>query len=470
MSIVPPDVAGAGQTYPNGQLAWIHLADGSVTPTIWATPYAGTTATPLTNGMQTDQHPDWSPDGRLLAFSSHRVGVGSLWVMDADGTGPELITDEVPGSRHPDWSPDGSKIAFEGGGPISDVYVVDVATGEVVNLTNRSDKDDGEPSWSPDGTKIAYTSQNTGANTDIKVMNADGTGGVTVAGLGGPEARPDWSPDGTQIAFHRFGANGEVWIMDADGDNQVALTDDPGHDIAPTWSPDGTAIAFTSPRDGQSDIWLMDADGSNEQNLTNLGSGGAYSPDWGPVCREDFTDTPLWVAVAVDWVFCENHMTGYDDNTFRPNLDITRGQLARVLYRAAGSPDVSGLPPAEWSDIPNWIDDAARWLDDQNYMTGYPDGTFRPNLPITRGQVTRALYRAAGSPAPLPSHGFTDVPNWLTLAVSWAALDPDARGPLYPPMTGYPDDTFRPDLDITRAQTTRVICRANAPTAPCYIT
>ena len=71
----------------------------------------------------------------------------------------------------------------------------------------------------------------------------------------------------------------------------------------------------------------------------------------------------------------------------------------------------------------------------------------------------RALRRVPAS----ESSGFTDIPAWLTEAVEWGTYDP--AGALPPIMAGYPDDTFRPNRDITRAQTTRAVCRAARPRA-----
>lgn len=103
--------------------------------------------------------PDWSPDGRRIAFTSGRLGTEDVFVMAATGEQerpiartPGLDTDAV-------WSSDGSKIAFEsqpdGGGP-RDIYVVDVARGGVTRLTrDQGGASARDPSWSPDGTRIA---------------------------------------------------------------------------------------------------------------------------------------------------------------------------------------------------------------------------------------------------------------------------------------------------------------------------
>ena len=186
----------------------------------------------------------------------------------------------------------------------------------------------------------------------------------------------------------------------------------------------------------------------------------------------DFDDVPGWVDDAVDWVAWDPpgsatpYASGYPDGTYRPDNDISRGQVTRMLYRIAGSPSVSGLPDHGFSDVPAWVDDAVTWIahdpDGSGPLaplaTGYPDGTYRPDNDISRGQVTRMLYRIAGSPSVsgLPDHGFSDVPAWVDDAVTWIAHDPDGSGPLAPLATGYPDGTYRPDNDISRGQVTRM--------------
>ena len=184
-------------------------------------------------------------------------------------------------------------------------------------------------------------------------------------------------------------------------------------------------------------------------------------------CVHPFSDVPAWLLDAVTWGYCNSYMAGYGDGTFRPNGAITRAQVARLLYRVAGSPSVAGLPAHGLSDVPLWVEDAVTWLVANSHMTGYPDGKFRPNVPISRGQVTRVTYRVKGSPPGSPPHPFGDVPAWLVASVNWAAHDPDGAGPLPALMNGYPGNLFRPDADITRGQTTRLTCRANATPGTC---
>ena len=72
--------------------------------------------------------------------------------------------------------------------------------------------------------------------------------------------------------------NTEISLIDPDGSNEVQLTNNSVDDTDPVWSPDGRTIAFTSLRDGDSAVYLMDADGSDQRRLT-AGADPAWSPD-----------------------------------------------------------------------------------------------------------------------------------------------------------------------------------------------
>ena len=93
---------------------------------------------------------------------------------------------------------------------------------------------------------------------------------------------PAWSPDGTKIAFQsdRDG-NTNIYVMNTDGTGQVSLTNSPANDSSSTWSPDGTKIAFQSDRDGNSEIYVMNFDGSGQSRLTNNAATDG-DPAWSP--------------------------------------------------------------------------------------------------------------------------------------------------------------------------------------------
>ena len=90
---------------------------------------------------------------------------------------------------------------------------------------------------------------------------------------------------GNKIAFvsERDGfGNSEIYVMDPDGSGVTRLTDDSATDSFPAWSPDGTRIAFASNRDGNFEIYVVNADGSGLTHLTN-NPDEDLEPDWSPV-------------------------------------------------------------------------------------------------------------------------------------------------------------------------------------------
>lgn len=93
---------------------------------------------------------------------------------------------------------------------------------------------------------------------------------------------PSWSPDGRKIAFvsERDG-NSEIYMMNADGSDVTRLTDHSADDWGASWSPDGRKIAFVSDRDGNDEIYMMNADGTNVTRLTN-NPGVDKFPVWQP--------------------------------------------------------------------------------------------------------------------------------------------------------------------------------------------
>ena len=177
------------------------------------------------------------------------------------------------------------KVVFQsirGGAANTDVYVMNNDGSGQVRLTT-SEASDSNPRWSPDGTKIAFSS-NRDVNFEIYVMNSDGSAQTNLTNNVGQDFTPNWSWDGSKIVFAsiRDGASTtDVYVMNSDGSGLARLTDHPGSDGSPHWSPDGAKILFVSSRDGNNEIYIMNSDGTVQTNLTNSPASDLF-PNWSP--------------------------------------------------------------------------------------------------------------------------------------------------------------------------------------------
>ena len=267
-----------------GRIAFTSQRDGNTE--IYAMNADGSGLTNLTNNSAGDSHPDWSPDGRKIAFASTRDGGNNdIYVMNADGSGVERVTADNSGSGSPSWSPDGRRIAFvshrDGE---QEIYVMNADGSGVERVTNNS-LDEGKPSWSPDGNRLTFDSYPAGR---VYTVNVDGSDFETIA----RGWNPAWSPTNNSLIAFGVGGLGGIHVMNADGSNVTRLT---SHGGGAAWSPDGRRISFTS-RGGaaRDDLYAVDADGSNVARLTTHSANDHYS-SWGQFAEPPTpapTDTP----------------------------------------------------------------------------------------------------------------------------------------------------------------------------------
>ena len=124
--------------------------------------------------------------------------------------------------------------------------------------------------------------------------------------------------------------------------------------------------------------------------------GGTDCPSHG---FTDLGSVGTWYHEAVDYVLRNRLMGGYGNKTFGPNDNLSRAQLTQILFNKEGRPAVNY--PMNFSDVTNeaWYTEAIRWATSQGIVGGYGNGTFGPNDNITREQLAVMLWRYAGSPA-----------------------------------------------------------------------
>jgi len=232
---------------PDGaQIAFAALGD------IWSMPIGGT-ARRLTSDPALDTDPAWSPDGRLLAYSSDRSGSMNIWIHDVQRGADRQLTRLASAATMPAWSPDGSRIAFNDAE--GQLQVADIESGAVRRIHDHLNEP-GRPSWSPDGTAVVVSS--------LKVYSTrfrEGTNQVLRVALDGSADRwfdpaphksigmredygPVWSPDGTQMAAIVDGLLA-AWPVSRDGTPagppRPLTTELAG---APTWSRDSRQILY----------------------------------------------------------------------------------------------------------------------------------------------------------------------------------------------------------------------------------
>lgn len=139
------------------------------------------------------------------------------------------------------------------------------------------------------------------------------------------------------------------------------------------------------------------------------------------------------------------YLSGYPDSTFGPDRNMTRAEVAQMFYALLLDKDVTIM--ASFSDVPAdaWYAKAVNTLASLGMLGGYPDGTFRPDAPITRAEFAAIALAFAYDPVNA-SCSYTDVNTaaWYYTYVAQATT--------YGWIGGYPDGTFRPNNSITRAE------------------
>ena len=176
-----------------------------------------------------------------------------------------------------------------------------------------------------------------------------------------------------------------------------------------------------------------------------------------------FTDLAAgaWYEDAVAYVYRHDLMSGYSEDLFGPNNDLSRAQLCQIIYNMEGRPTVAG--GSSFSDVADgaWYTDAVTWAASQGIVDGYGGGLFGPDDNITREQLASILYRYAqakgydvsiGEDTNILSYSdASDVAEYAISAMQWAC----GSGVI----TGISESALAPRGEATRAQAAMMLMR-----------
>jgi TolB protein len=232
----------------------------------------------LTHDTAFDGTPVWSPDGKWIVFASERDKDSEIYIMNTDGSSQKRITTEKGDDSHPKFTPDGKRIIFCSARTTADLTI------------------DWSKQW-----------------IEIFTMNVDGTDIQQVSHFKAVSTFPALSPDGKKIVFRMVTTqagfnwdlsnserNSEIFVMNYDGTNPVNISKNAAFDGWPVWGANGKKIVFASNRNGPantSQIFMVDADGSNLKQLSD-GPGGFTQPtiskDERFIAAYNFWETPQY--------------------------------------------------------------------------------------------------------------------------------------------------------------------------------
>jgi eukaryotic-like serine/threonine-protein kinase len=185
---------------------------------------AGTPAS-FISSTRLEGSPQFSPDGRRVAFASDRSGSPEIWVCDAEGKNLVQLTNfGGPRTDTPSWSPDGRLIAFTSfPGGNGDIYVVGADGGNPRRLTSDPSAEGGAQ-WSRDGRWIYFTSNRTGRNEVWKMPVA---GGAAIQLTHGGGRHPAESPDGRTIYYVGGRRESGLWQVSTEGGEEAPVSGAP---------------------------------------------------------------------------------------------------------------------------------------------------------------------------------------------------------------------------------------------------
>ncbi|OUQ26310.1 hypothetical protein B5E80_01610 [Flavonifractor sp. An135] len=339
--------------------------------------------------------------------------------------------------------------------------------GTVTETTKYPDGSKEVVETAKDGTKTTTRTDTAGNQTQV-IAKADGSSVTTFQQKDGSSATTTQSADGhleSKVTLSAAAQAGETVVLpipelpvttrrdeaptvtvSLSGSDPVRV-EIPVADVTPGTvavlvAADGTEKILSASIPTQTGMAVTLSDGDTVKILDNA---------------KTFSDVPAshWGADAVAFASSRELFSGTGDGRFSPDISLSRGMLAQVLYNLQGRP---ASESATFSDVPlnAWYAQAASWASEAGIFAGYGDGSFGPEDPITREQLAVALYRYAGAPETEGDlSAFSDgasVSPYARTALAWAVENGIFQG------NG--SGVLAPQGSATRAQVAQVMRQA----------
>jgi dipeptidyl aminopeptidase/acylaminoacyl peptidase len=344
-------------------------------------------------------------------------------------------------TAHAAYPGENGKIAFAttsfvSGSANGGIWTLDPTTRRYARLTSG---DDIWPTWSADGTRIAFERRISEQESDIYVMNADGSGLHAVTSDPGRNSHPTWSPGGEQIAYSSAGS---LYVIPSDGGPARSVRGDECCGQNPAWSPDGELLAYASndrlpgehPMGPMVSIWTIALDGGDRRRAVR--GGYDHEADWSPDgSKLAISDAPngegasianadgtgrRWLATEIGDSPIASVPTWSPDGRFVAYAVSTYENLprehARLAIENAATGDVVALldAPEGRPSMPDW--------------QPVSEANHKPNCSSVR-VAPRVLWPANGKLRPVRLLGGSDPDgDRVTVEVAWVGQDEPVRG------------------------------------------
>jgi WD40 repeat protein len=216
----------------------------------------------LTNHPVADWDPAWSPDGKTLAFTSHRSGNSDIWLLNPIKTDEEVqphnLTNDPAWDYSPTWSSGGQSVAFvseRDGDP--EIFVQNINEDTALQLTFNEEMER-LPAWSPDGKYIAFAAVRNGVE-EIYRIRPDGTDEQLITPLPLQGTAPAWAPDSQRLAFIGWNEENQagIYIIGPELENVELLYQSRTWLGSLDWSADGQWFTFTSWEAGNHEVYAL---------------------------------------------------------------------------------------------------------------------------------------------------------------------------------------------------------------------